>query len=769
MIKTRYQNRKAVSQPLKSHATLGHRPGFTLGLMALGLLNAGVAAPVAAQSSGRVLEEITVTAQRREQSVQDVPIAISAFSGSFLNETGIDNTMDLEMVTPGLTYGRQLNGAVPFIRGVGTQTTSAGQDSSVASYVDDVYVSSSVGSVMRLANIERVEVLKGPQGTLFGRNATGGLMHVITKTPEHETQGTAELSYGNHDTLEAKFYVTTGLSDNIAVDLSVLYHDQDEGWGENIPTGEDVNRGEETNIRNKWLITPSENTDIVVSLSYADIKNSFGTSMRLDEGALGVDGQLIYGGLLQQGVDPATAASIAASQATTEPDDFWDLTADIDPEANIEQYGFSVHLTHAFEDFELVNITAYNETTADQYFAQEGTPFPNLLPVLLDQFTETWTQEFRISSATDNMDWIAGVYLLDEEAGYDPTIVGGEFIGLQTGGSLTALQDNNQQDTFSWAVFAQADYNFTDRTTLTLGLRYTEDEREISGTSSGLQGDIPLLVTELDDDETWEETTWRIALSHDFSDSTTSYISYNRGFKSGVFDMNVLDPLGGANDPVEPETLDAYEIGVKSDLLDGRLRLSAAAFYYEYDDLQVLVSVPGGTQLFNAAEATMAGGELDMNALVGENLTINMGLSVLDTEYDEFPEGPAFIPTGIGGNTQITADLEGNELPRSPEFTFNLSAIYDVETSIGRINASAHYYHNDGFYWESENRTELDSHDIVNAQVSWHSDDDAYYVSLYGNNLTDEEYSSFGISSALGDFVSPGAPRTYGMRVGVNF
>ncbi|WP_170287441.1 TonB-dependent receptor [Halioglobus maricola] len=769
MIKTIHRNSNGASQPPKPKARRGHKPGFTLGLMAIGLLNAGGVATVSAQSSGATLEEVMVTAQRREQSVLDVPIAISAFSGNFLNETGIKDSMELEMVTPGLTYGRQLNGAVPFIRGVGTQTTAAGQDSSVASYIDDVYVSSSVGSVMRLANIERVEVLKGPQGTLFGRNATGGLMHLITKTPDHETQGTAELSYGNFDTLEARFYGTTGLSDNIAVDLSVLYHDQDEGWGENIPTGNDVNQGKETNIRNKWLITPGDNTDIVVSLSYADIESSFGTSMRLDEGALGVDGQLVFGGLLAQGVDPATAAGIAASQATTAPDDYWDLTADIDPEANIEQTGISINIRHQFDDIELVSITAYNDITADQSFAQDGTPFPNLLPVLLDQFTETWTQEFRISSATDNMDWIAGVYILDEEAGYDPTIVGGEFIALGSGGLLTSTQDNNQQDTFSWAVFAQADYSFTERTTLTLGLRYTEDEREISGTSSGFQGDTPLLVAQLDDEETWDEITWRIALSYDFSDDTMSYISYNRGFKSGVFDMNVLDPIGGSDNPVEPEILDAYEVGIKSEFMESRMRLSASAFYYEYDDLQVLVSVPGGTQLFNAAEATMYGAELELNALVTDNLTINAGLSYLDTEYDKFPEGPTLTPTGFGGNIQSTADLQGNELPRSPEYTFNLSAIYDVTTSIGRINASAHYYHSDSFYWESENRTEQDSYDLLNAQLTWYSNDETYYVGAYGNNLADEEYGTFGISSELGDFLSPGSPRTYGVRLGINF
>jgi iron complex outermembrane recepter protein len=736
-------------------------PGCSRSLIAVALMNLGYTGYAQAQ-----LEEVVVTAQRKAESVQDVPIAITAMSNTFLTETGISSTKELEFVTPGLTYGRQLTAAVPFIRGIGTQTTAAGQDASVSTYIDDVYYSSSLGSILTLNNIERIEVLKGPQGTLFGRNATGGLMHVITRDPQDETAGELELSYGNYDTFEAKFYGTIGVMDGVATDLAVLYSDQGEGYGENKATGGDVNETDEILVRNKWLISAGENTEIKLSADYGDTETSLGVAQRMDEGALGLDGQVYYGGLIGEGVPPEEAAAMAAQLATGSPDDFWDVNSRFDPTAEIDQWGISAHITHDFGDLNFVSITAYRETDAKQKFPQDATPFvPSLIDVSLEQFTETFSQEFRISTAGDNLDWMVGAFLLDEDAGYDIAELNGSFIA-----PLDALTDDNKQETFSWAVFAQGDYSFTENTILTAGIRYTEDERNASGTTQGTIGGAPFLSTDYDDTTTWEETTWRLALSHHFNDSTLAYVSYNRGFKSGLYNLNVLNPVNGLADPVEPETLDAYEIGLKTDMLDGRMRLNAAAFYYEYDDLQVSISVPGGNVLLNAAEATMYGGELEFSALLGDHWTAHAGLSLLDTEYEDFPEGPALMPSGFGGNILLPpTDLGGNELPRSPEYTFNTGVVYNVDTDFGSINASANYYYNDGFYWESENRTEQDSYEVVNAQVTWTSLEETYYVRIYGNNLTDEEYGVFGISSEVADFLSAAAPRTYGVRVGVNF
>ncbi|MBR9910018.1 MAG: TonB-dependent receptor [Gammaproteobacteria bacterium] len=734
----------------------------------LGLINVGHSSPVFAEVVG--LEEIVVTAQRRAESVQDVPVAISALSANAITEAGITSTEDLQFVTPGLNVGRQLSSAVPFIRGIGTQTTSAGQDSGVSTYVDDVYFSSSTGSILTLTNIERIEVLKGPQGTLFGRNATGGLMHVITKDPSHEFSGNAEVSYGNYDTVGATAYVTGGLSSNVAADLSVYISDQREGYGVNTVTGNDVNETDEYIIRNKWRITAGDNTEIKLSLDYAETDTSTGIAQRQAPGTLGADGLAIFGGLTAPasaggaGMSPEDAVPIAASMATRFTGDFHNINASVDPIAEVEQWGVSVHLTHSFGDIDLTSVTAYRETDAAQFFAQDQTALPNFVDVLLDQFTETFTQEVRLASSSDKFEWIVGVYLLDEEAGYDPTLITGAALA-----PLTALVDNNVQDTFSWALFAQMDYHFTESTTLTTGIRYTEDQRDLTGNTSGLAGGVVAASLDFSDSATFDEVTWRLALSHNFDDATMGYVSFNRGFKSGLFNLNVLNPVSGPGPAIEPETLDAYEIGLKTEFFDSRVRLNMAAFSYDYQNLQITLSSTGGATIINAAEASMYGGEIELLAAVTNSLTLNVGISLLDTEYDSFPMGPQSTPTGFGGNIVIDGDLTGNDVSRSPKSTFSIGAVHTAETELGLFTSSLNYYYNDGFFWESDNRLEQESYSILNAQVTWNSSDDQYYVRVFGNNLTDEEYATFGISSDLGDFISASPPRTYGVKVGVNF
>lgn len=721
-----------------------------------------------AQTGG--LGVIIVTAERRSASVQDVPVAITTATSENLTQAGIDSTQDLQLITPGLNVGTQLAGIVPFIRGIGTQTTAAGQDSGVSTYVDDVYYSSSLGSVLTLANIERIEVLKGPQGTLFGRNATGGLMHVVTRGPSHDFAGNIEASYGSYDTVRASAYLTGGLADNVAVDLAVYFSDQGDGFGVNTVTGNDVNETDEFIIRNQWLITPGDDTEIKFSFDYARTDTSMGVAQRQAPGTLGADGLVIFGGLTAPvaaggaGLSPAVAAPIAASMATRFVGDFHNINSSVDPFAEIEQWGGALHITHNFGDIELTSITAYRETDALQSIAQDQTPFPNLLDVRLNQFSETFTQEIRLASSSGSFDWIVGAFFLDETAGYSGSrLTGVALVPLDT------LTDDNQQDTFSWAIFAQGDYHFSDRTTLTAGLRYTTDERDLSGNTSGLVGGVTAASLDFTDSATFSELTWRLALSHDFSEETMAYASYNRGFKSGLFNLNVFNPATGPGPGVAPEILDAFEVGLKTEFLNNRVRLNTAAFLYKYEDLQVSISTPGGNTILNAAQATMYGGEVELLAAPTDNFTINAGLSLLHTEYDEFLNGPSLTPTGFGGNAQIAVDLAGNEVPRSPGATFSVGAVYVLDTSFGTFTTSANYYYNEGFFWESENRLAQDSYSIVNAQITWNHPDETFYVRVFGNNLTDTEYSNFGISSQFGDFISAAAPRTYGVVVGANF
>ena len=758
------------------------------------LLGTAVALLSPAYAQDAALDEVIVTAERRAESIQDVPIAITSVSTEALTEAGINSTMDLQFVTPGLNVGTQLASAVPFIRGVGSQNTTAGQDAGVALYVDDVYYSSSTGSILSLTNIDRIEVLKGPQGTLFGRNATGGLLHIVTKDPSEDFSGKAELGYGDYETITGSAYVTGGLGEGVATDLAIYFREQGDGFGTNLTTGSDVNELDEFVIRNKWAFNAGPNTDIRLSLDYSKTETTNGTSIRLAPGALGTDGALVFGGCLGAAVDPTAptdaetqaCASAGAAAAHQFVGDFQDVDTNLDPNSEIKQLGVSFIVDHSFGNIDLTSVTAYRENDSFQNLAQAGIPDTIVAPasfldVFLKQFTDTFSQEIRLSSSGDKFDWIVGVFYLDEKAGYKDGVINGAALS-----PLTEIRDDNQQDTESLAVFVQGDYRFAEGTTLTAGLRYTEDERSASGVTTLLAGGATVAAVDYEQipyldpvtgaaetaeerlNTTFDELTWRLALSQEFGDNSLTYISYNRGFKAGLFNLNVLAPTG-PGPAVEPEILDAYEVGFKTELFNNRARLNAAAFFYDYKDLQVGISTPGGNTVLNAAEASMTGGEVELLAAVTNELTINAGISILDTEYDSFPGGPQLIPNPFGGNTQIAADLAGNEVPRSPDTTFNFGAVYEIDTEMGTFTSSANYYYSEGFFWESENRTEQESYSILNAQVTWTDPEDAYYVRFFANNITDEEYSNFSISSALGDFISAAPPLTYGVTVGAKF
>lgn len=702
----------------------------------------GVAVPAHAQ---RVLEEITVTAQRKAENLQDVPISISAFSGNMLERAGIDGPEDLSIVTPSLSLHRGVSGTSMFLRGVGSISAYLpGFENSVATYIDGVYIDNSLGNVFSFNNIERVEVLKGPQGTLFGRNSSGGLVHVITKTPEHEFGGQVELSYGDYDTAGGKLYVTGGLSDNVAADLAVYYTDQGEGFGENLFNGNEILMREEISIRAGLLWNIGENTTARLAADYTDIKDDFGiTRAHPDDGGFHFLGYPYTG-------------------------DFYDINQNIDPLIDNESMGASLTVKHNWDDFELTSITAYREAEADMALDQELTPLPfvDFAGGVLSDFL---SQEIRLLSSGDSdLEWIAGLYFMKSMGAFDPYRLSGAALA-----PLLSFHGSSTQDTESYSAFFQATYHISDATSVTGGLRWTRDDRELSGYAFfnfNPQSRTPTLK----DDESWDEPTWRLSVDHGLNDDTLLFASYSRGFKSGVYATSTL--LGDVNtgmvsDPVEPETLDAYEMGFKSDLADGSLRLNGALFFYDYSNLQFDRVSAGIAILWNAGEAEIWGADLEFNWLATENLELRGGISVVDSEYTEFDEAPLTQPR-LGppyGNIQVLGDGAGNTLVRTADYTYNLGAVYTVATGMGSFAAAVQYAYNDGFPWDVDNRLRQDSYDVVNAELSLTSSDESWRVRVYGKNVFDEEYSIYGVSSSFGDSYGAAPPRTYGVAVQFNF
>ncbi|MGQ0696628.1 MAG: TonB-dependent receptor [Panacagrimonas sp.] len=705
----------------------------------------------AAEPEASGIEEITVTAQRREQNLQDVPISISAVTAESLQAMGVDGTEDLAAASPGLILTRQFGGATPYIRGVGTPSALGGNESAVALYIDGIYVPQLTALTFSFNNIERVEVLKGPQGTLFGRNATGGLIQVVTREPTSSPTLITGLSYDDYQTAEATLYVSNGLTENISGDFAVFYADQGEGYGTNKFNGDEIYAREELGLRASVSLKGTSATRARLSFDYTDIDSSLGVARQADRGALTIGGQ---------GPEP----------------DYWDINSNYDPLFTMEGFGSSLKVSHDFESVQLVSLTGYREGDSVFLIDQDATPAPLVDAIVKDDST-TITQELQLqSTASGPLNWIVGLYYYDFDVDYSVRTEGGALAPL---GGLQIVEST--MDTTSLAAYAQATYALTETTNLTLGIRYTADEREFEGTFTRPNATAPVpafAVGTAPDEQTQEEPTWRLALDHKFNDDVLGYVSYNRGFKSGVYTM-----INPNDDPVDSEVVDAYEVGLKTDLLERRVRLNTSVFYYDYEDLQVQTIEQGNIRLNNAAKARLSGAEIELTALPTDQLEINVGLALLDSEYTDFPNGDSTAPNPAGGNfscrtgqavatpscpesvrpTLSAQTADGKDVARAPDFTGSLSGRYGIPIAAGEVGLSASAVYNGGFYWEPDNRAEQDAYTLFNAQVDWRSPSERYRVYVFGKNLGDEEYSQFLSGGSFGDIVSAAPPRTFGL------
>lgn len=693
--------------------------------------------------AGAMLEEVVVTAQKREESLQDVPVAVTALAGSDINSSGIQNAIDLAVRVPGLTSSKTLGWVQPRIRGVGTTANGPGIENPVAVYVDGVYIASAPGSLFTFSDIERIETLKGPQGTLFGRNSTGGLINVITRNPEFDFSGRVSVGYGNYETTTFSTYLTGPLSDNYAASLSAQGRWQDEGFGTNYGTGNDAYiQDKDESVRAK-LLYENNATTAVLNLEYS---LSDGSPI----GHRGRDGVgFLFG--------PPT------------PGDEWDVSTTVDSELGFESSGASLRVEQDLGNMSLVSITGFRKSQFDVFWDQDMTPL-SAFTVAVGQRDEQFSQELQLQASSDSsVQWVAGVFYFDAEseateqtATFDGPLVDAEH-------PLGQIQSPGETTTKSWAGFFQTTAPLTDSTNLTLGARYTEEERTIYGQTSGfLPGGIPVgpLTPLFDDEKTFDAWTWRLAVDQRLTDDTMAYVSYNRGYKSGGFNVLLMsDP------PFDPEELDAYELGLKSELLDNRLRLNTSIFYYDYTNVQVPYYNGPNLGIRNGPSAEIYGLDAELTAAVTSNLTLSAGLSILDSQFKEFPD--SIITTAVpelGASVVTFGDAEGNKLPYTPDWTTNLAADYAIVMGKGELLFNASYYYNDGFYSESDNLRAQDSYHMINASVRWTSANEAYSVSLWGKNLAEEAVvQQLSGTAFAAHFATYAPPRTYGVSLDINF
>jgi iron complex outermembrane receptor protein len=682
-------------------------------------VSAATVLPTFAQEAGEQLQEVVVTAQKRTERLQDVPLSDSVVSAADAAARGITDVNDLQMAVPGLVVNHTANEGNIFIRGVGTNLFGPSSEQTVAMYVDGVYMPSPEANLFDFNNIDRVEVLKGPQGTLFGRNTTGGVVQIITKDPTQALGADVSVGYANFDTVTAQGYLTGGLTDSLATDLAVMYANQGTGWGTNFTTGMEngIQAKNSYALRNKWKFTPSDSTTVKLLLDYSRQYSKF--DYQLVPGVISpVDGVSTYPGPYNALGDLRDYELVKAKGASLQ----------------IEQDAGAVGIT---------NILAYRHTEVGYLLDQDDTPVV-AADLMLPSLAHNWSEELQIHSRKDSkIQWLVGGFYYDAYAAYTPVDI-----------NLGAVQIYDYQKTRSAAGFGQATAPLIFDTNLTLGVRYTSEQQEFQGTTYVGGTDLGTFPSE----QSFSKVTWRAALDHHFTEDVMGYVSANRGFKSGGYNMIVV----AGTDSFLPETLDAYEIGAKTEWFQHRLRVNAAAFLYNYTNIQIEVPIAGGTTTVNGPKARIKGAEADVQAEPAPGLILTAGLTYLDGKYTDYPDALSIGPEG----DSTTVDATGNRTVASPKLTGNTSASYLIKTLHGNFQPTVNFSYNDGFYFYADNRLEQPSYWLLNASLTWYLPNNRFSVQAWGKNLNDRVYyEGRSEQGGLGDAQRQAAPRTYGVTL----
>lgn len=716
------------------------------GIWAIGLLPAVAAwsadaGSLSTASASGELKEVVVTAQRRSQNIEKVPISVSAVEGSTLTAHNINNLADLGNSVPGLNIENNVGNAFIFIRGIGT--TALAVDNDVGLYVDGVYIASQAGSLLNLSNVARVEVLKGPQGTLFGRNAIGGAVQIITKDPSSRPSANISVGYANFDTKTVNFYGTTGVARNLAADLAFYYDDQASGWGHDLTTGTQNFRNRVMQLRSKWVWTPLHGTKVTFSVDWALSHNQLGSQWQFLPGAYGVD-------------DVSTNRGFFNSLGNG-------LSQNED-----QSYGTMLRLDQDLKWARFVSISSIRANTNHNYIDQDATPLPIVEGGPTPQNDRSYSEELQLLSPNNSsaLTWIVGAFALYDKyytPGFDITVLTAPVPPTFLNETLFVTEP-----TTSYAGFGQATWEFLPGTHFTAGLRYTSDHKSVSGQTSVdgvMLPPIPEMTSPATQSKVFDNLSYRVALDHQFAPNVMAYISYNTGYKSGQYNL-----IAYASPPVNPESLDAWEAGIKAQLLNDRLRVNLAGFHYKYSNIQITQVVTGGTELLNAASAELYGVDADFTAAILDNFRLQGSAEWLHGRYTDFPNAPSYVPnvdptTGmpLGANRLVTINAAGNTTVHSPDVTAYLNADYSVPTSVGRLELNLNISYNSGYYWDPDNRLKQPQTTLVGAYLKWISSQQPWDVRLWSNNLTDRRYYSYESAFSLGDVASPAAPRTYGV------
>ncbi|MBL4801909.1 MAG: TonB-dependent receptor [Emcibacter sp.] len=681
------------------------------------------------------LEEIIVTAQKRDESIQDIPVAVTAVGQDQLERSSVQNIMDVQFLAPSLQVANHFGGTRIFIRGIGLTSISLGADGSTAFHVDGTIIARPGAQGGAFFDLERVEVLRGPQGTLYGRNATAGSINLITKKPSEELEGKFSLSYGNYNEVILEGAVGGALSDKIQVRIAGQYHNRD-GFGENILTGKDIDNVDSYNLRGLVRFLPTDELEILLSVDHSredDANYAAHTFGAYDANILPLTG-IVAGGSLAP--------------------DIRDVNSDIDIVNDRKSTGLSATVSWERDGISLKSITSYRDFQRFNRHDLDGVEIDAGGRLLWTLNSEQFSQELQFGYASDDWDFISGLYYFEEK------MAGVTFVDFDFFCPSCTFDEDGKVDVKAYAVFFQGNYHVTDNLNLTAGIRYSDETRESVGTFEIFGDIIPSA-----EKKSWNAVTPKFGIDYHINDEFMVFGSVARGFKSGLFNIGSLNPA------INPEFLWSYEVGLKATLLDGILRTNLSAFYYDYKDLQVGRVV--NTQLVtgNAASAENIGVEFEFEALLTEGLVINGSAAWLDVTFKEYNTAN---PADIMGLED--SDRSGNYLPHTPKYSFNIGAQYTLPvTDFGEVSFRGELAWKDKTFFTVFNEAQASqgAYAMLNASIAFISEDGDWTATLYGKNLTDKTvFSEITIASTLFGLARTGAllnPRTYGVRLGYNF
>lgn len=728
---------------------------------------APVQAPAGAQASadaGVGVVDIVVTAQKRSESVQKIPIAVSAIGGDSLLTRGASNLSALGQVVPGLNVSEQVGQARLTLRGIGVDNISTGAESSVAFNQDGIFYSRSAAALASFYDIDRVEVLRGPQGTLYGRNATGGSVNIITNRPTPSLEGGINFTGGNYETLSGDGFVSGPLSSTVAGRLSfqVQHHD---GYGKNLVTGSDIDNKDSQAVRGQLLFTPTDRLEILVAGDYYRSRDRSNTYHYFGPGGQTVTGApVVPTGILLGGFAASNPRDIATAH---------------DPRARAEFYGARVDVAYEVSDAVTVrSLSAYRRS--DYMVKSDISPISvELFPVTVKEKSDQFTQEFQLNIESDRNKFVAGLFYLHETidgslaAPLNLLTVGGPDLfaqGFFAGGRLK---------TDAAAAFAQDTYSLTDTLRLTLGGRYSWEKKKIDDQSDFdfarpySPTNVPLTPRHVDD-QIFRSFTPKIGVDFDLGPRTLLYASFSKGFKSGTYN------LGSGGPPLKPEKVDAYEAGLKSTLLDGKLRANLAGFYYDYSDLQVGKVQNQLVVLENAATARIYGLEGEFIAKPVNGLTLNVNASWLHARFRDYITQDQARPAGDGTTIDPASglpafDLRGKTLPQSPNYTVDVGAEYAFQLENGTLTLRGESNWSGRVYFSPFNRPELSqsAYSLQNAFITYDLGKGSWRATAFVKNIANKTIKSAGqvattlLGSPIIGFVQP--PRTYGVTLGYRF